>query len=102
MRTSRTLVFTCVVEESAVRSGTDVDVFGCSAKGLFKKQGNDNPKECWCEDAALLDTAAYVERLGSAAVKLYYPLYVVMEGLYQTAVLVDNRSSREPENVRPC
>ena len=47
----------------------------------------EDPEESWREDTTLFDPAADVEGLRGAAIELYGPLYVAVEGLNQALQL---------------
>ena len=50
---------------------------------MLQKQGKKYSKEGWGKHAALFEAAADVEWLRGAAVELYKPLHVGVEGLNQ-------------------
>ena len=47
---------------------------------MSQEQGKEDSKERWGQDTPLFDAAADIKRLGGAAVELYCPFHVCVEG----------------------
>ena len=54
---------------------------------MLQQHGKEDPEESWRKDTTLFDPTADVEGLRAAAVELYGPLNVAVEGLNQALQL---------------